>query len=720
MRATAPPATTDEICNHGLAMTAVALEASGGAIFLVGDGQRGLTLRGTWGDSSRVEALDAAEVALAKGRKTIEVGTGSLDRLTIPIPGPPSADVMGMLVIDGPRSWPSSALVFARSAVQALALSLQAAQKTLASHAEETLLVQRNVELETLRELADALQGQHSEEEALQAALDLVLQKLGLRAGWVFWGDSGRGELELAASRGIAEAFVRRAHESGIGVCLCRDVFATGRLRYARNTIDCPRLPELVGGVDPMTHACIPLKFERGTRGVMNIVNHPGRLFSPQELQFLEIVANNVCLAVDKTRTARAEHRSNAEARALASLARAIGGSLKLERVIEAVGDYARELLSSDRCAIFLGSDPSQLHFAHLSGPAFAGLEVGRTANFAALGSRGIVQALTERRTLVVQSLSDPRINSELANKWAIGSALLVPLLAHDRLEGLLLAGRFTPSHWAEEDVALSDALAHHAALAIENARLFRETEAALARLHKAQDGMMRAERLAAVGTLAASLAHEVRNPLNSINLQLVLLSRRASRLDDLVREEVVALVNTAQQEISRLDGLVEDFLSLSSVDRLNTSDVDVEDVVRDVLFLMGPRVRGWSISIVLALAGSLPRVSIDSEKIKQVLINLLQNAIDAMPSGGTLTLTTRTAENSVWIDVSDTGTGIKPGIDVFDFFMTTKRGGTGLGLPISRRIVEAHGGSLTYESEPGQGTVFTVALRVGPERKMR
>ena len=107
-----------------------------------------------------------------------------------------------------------------------------------------------------------------------------------------------------------------------------------------------------------------------------------------------------------------------------------------------------------------------------------------------------------------------------------------------------------------------------------------------------------------------------------------------------------------------------------------------------------------------------LPRIPMDREKIKQVLINLVRNAIEAMPDGGNVAVASRATDSHLILEVSDTGTGIEPGLDIFDFFVTTKRGGTGLGLPIARRIVEAHGGSLSYESEPGRGTKFTVMLK--------
>jgi len=147
--------------------------------------------------------------------------------------------------------------------------------------------------------------------------------------------------------------------EHGLGSCHCREVFETGRGLVVRNTIECPRLPELLVNSEAQNHASVPLRFQRGTLGVMNIACPEGYLFSAQELRFLETIGNQVCLAVDRARTNAAEIRSNAEARALVTLARAIGGSLDESRVIAAVGEYARELLAADRCLVFLGDSPA-------------------------------------------------------------------------------------------------------------------------------------------------------------------------------------------------------------------------------------------------------------------------------------------------------------------------------------------------------------------------
>jgi signal transduction histidine kinase len=312
---------------------------------------------------------------------------------------------------------------------------------------------------------------------------------------------------------------------------------------------------------------------------------------------------------------------------------------------------------------------------------------------------------------VVSNAAEDPRANPELAKRWNVLSALVVPLIAHQRILGLLLATRAVASNWDAGDVELADALARHAAVAMENAGLYQDAQEALLRLQRAQYGMMRAERLAAVGTLASSLAHEVRNPLNSINLQLVLLSRRLERLDDARRVEMSSYIDSARKEISRLNDLVEEFLSLSTVDRVSLAEVEPSEVVRESLELMTPAAHQLGIAVTLHREGPFSPLRLDREKIKQVLINLIRNAIEAMPQGGTLTVSTRMEEGGLFIQVSDTGVGIQPGQDVFDFFVTTKKGGTGLGLPIAKRIVEAHGGSLSYESRPGRGTVFSVRL---------
>ncbi|HKB06848.1 MAG TPA: GAF domain-containing protein [Candidatus Polarisedimenticolia bacterium] len=714
VRLTAPPLREADICREGLALIAEALGARGGSFVMsAGPGAPPVGIA-SWGEAPESDLAEfMRECVEAKG-DLHEVGSSrgsSPARVTIPVPV--DAGAAGLLVLDRPSRWGKPARDFALSAARILAGSLRAARIIDEARRQGEALAQRNVELEALGKLAAMLQELDREDDLLQAALDLVLERLALNSGWIFWGHESLGRLELAASRGLSADFIERSRRQGIGTCLCLDVFATGRLKVARNTTECPRLPELVSGRERMTHACIPLKFERGVLGVMNIANHPGRTFSQEELHFLEIVGNQLCMAVDKARIARAEARRNAESRALTDLARSIGGSLDLDRVLAATGEYARDLLSAHRCAIFLGNGPD-LDFAYLTGPPMEGLVLGRPANLETLGSRALPEVIRSRRPLVVtDAAADAASNADLAQRWEIGSAILVPLVTHDSLAGILQATRTVPSTWTKEEVELADALGRQAAVAIENARLYREAKDALLKLQQAQYDMMKSERMAAVGTLASSLAHEVRNPLNSISLQLVLLSRRVARGGQGADGEIASLVETARREIDRLDMLVGDFLSLSSIDRVRLKEQDLWEVVREVLALLIPVASQKGLTLAEGAGDSLPPLLLDREKIKQVLINLVRNAIEATSEGGSVTISARLSGDSVVLEVTDTGVGIEPGLDVFDFFTTTKRGGTGLGLPIARRILEAHGGSLTFESEPGLGTTFFVTFKV-------
>jgi signal transduction histidine kinase len=703
-----------------LAIAARSLGASGAALLIANAVTDRPAVVATCGsvDEEACSALGLRAVSTCAPVE--EPGTPAPERVALPVVA--GSDPAGAIVLEKPTEWQAAARAFARSAAACIGAALDASRRLEEGLSGREQLARRNLQMEALWELAASLQEPEREDEILQTALDLVLRKLDLEAGWIFWGESSRGRLELAASRGVAEEFTARARETGIGTCLCLDVFETGKLRVARNTTECPRLPWLLHGSETTSHACIPLKFERGILGVMNIAARHGTAFAPQELQFLETVGRHVCLAVDKARTARAENRRNAEARALATLAKSIGGSLDLDRVLAAVGQYARELISAERCAIFLGDDPTSLEFAYLAGDPLDGLEVGRRSNLVELGSRALTASLRQRRTLVLQdAAADPRASADLARRWHIGSAVLVPLVVRNRVEGVLMSTRRGPSRWNPEEVELVDALAGQAGVAIENARLYREAKDALLRLQEAQFGMMRAERLATVGTLAASLAHEVRNPLNSIGFQLVLLSRRLARLPNAGSEEMGGLVETARKEITRLDALVEEFLSLARTDRLALAPTDPDAVVHETTVLLEPVARERGLTLTESLAGGLPSLPMDREKMRQVLFNLVRNAIDATAEGGTIRLSTRLDDGGVAIEVTDSGAGIEAGLDVFDFFTTTKRGGTGLGLPIAKRIVEAHGGTLAYTSAPGRGSVFTVSLKViGPVTSAR
>jgi len=228
----------------------------------------------------------------------------------------------------------------------------------------------------------------------------------------------------------------------------------------------------------------------------------------------------------------------------------------------------------------------------------------------------------------------------------------------------------------------------------------------------------LRAERLAAVGTLAAGLAHEVRNPLNSATLQLQVLARRIER-GSTSREDLLPIIEIVGVEIQRLDHLVSDFLSFAQPRPLRLAAVRIDELATAAATLARPEAELAGIEVIVELGAGDATVEVDAERMRQVLINLVRNAIEAMhEQGGTLTLRTRPANvtGNARIEVEDTGPGFSEDIPIFDAFFTTKEGGTGLGLAIAFRIVADHGGALHAQSKPGR-TRFVIELPARPKQ---
>lgn len=228
-------------------------------------------------------------------------------------------------------------------------------------------------------------------------------------------------------------------------------------------------------------------------------------------------------------------------------------------------------------------------------------------------------------------------------------------------------------------------------------------------RLREMEDAVARDERLAAVGKLAAGLAHEIRNPLASLSGSIQLMRE----------EDGNPLHAIALREVQRLDQLVEEFLDTARPPRLEVRPTDLGAVIDDVVvaFRNDPRYRDRT-DIDVDIEAGIATVPADPERVRQVLWNLLLNAAQAMPDQGSITVVVRQRADHLEIRVVDTGVGISPGQlrKIFDPFFTTRSGGTGLGLANVERIVRAHGGHVSVYSKPGQGTSFMLCFPLDPK----
>lgn len=229
------------------------------------------------------------------------------------------------------------------------------------------------------------------------------------------------------------------------------------------------------------------------------------------------------------------------------------------------------------------------------------------------------------------------------------------------------------------------------------------------------QEQLIESERLAAIGTTAAKLAHEVGNPLNGMYMTAQLLERRLARRSDSLDDTAKSSLQSLKDEITRLNQLLVEFRSLSRREKYSFRPTAIATVAAEVLDMELPRYQALRIRVEQEFPASLPLVCVDGEKLKQAVLNLCKNAAEAMPHGGTLTLRAYNSGEHMFLEVADTGLGVPSDVDIFEPFATTKSWGTGLGLVIVRQIVTAHGGTVTYTSERGRGTVFRLTLPLNP-----
>jgi signal transduction histidine kinase len=283
-----------------------------------------------------------------------------------------------------------------------------------------------------------------------------------------------------------------------------------------------------------------------------------------------------------------------------------------------------------------------------------------------------------------------------------LGVKACFPLISMNRLIGVLLAGHLPGEEGdSRRAVAFVSSLLPAASIALENALLFREQRERLRR-------MSRADKLATVGELAAGAAHEIRNPLTAIRSSLQYL---AAKSED---QTTAHLLATALQETERIDGIVSALLSFSRPSETVKERVDLREVLEESLELVSFQARTQHVTVDGAVAGEPIVIRGGRSQLKQLFLNILLNAIQAMPGGGRLSVEALSQDGRrAVISIGDTGEGIREeNLDrIFDPFFTTKKGGTGLGLSVCYNIVKSHQGEISARSKPGQGTTLLVVL---------
>ena len=230
--------------------------------------------------------------------------------------------------------------------------------------------------------------------------------------------------------------------------------------------------------------------------------------------------------------------------------------------------------------------------------------------------------------------------------------------------------------------------------------------------LSRQRDELIQAERLATVGRMASHITHEIRNPLSSIGLNVEMLEEEVAGLAGSGASEARSMLQSIGREVDRLREVTEQYLRFSRLPRPDLVYCDVGAVLRDLLGFVRPQLSAAKIELD-AEVNVLPCVQADANQLRQAFLNLVRNAIEAMPDGGRLEVRAAVRDEAVEIGIADSGEGISDDVreNVFQPFFTTKDAGTGLGLALTHQIVVAHGGTVTCDSAPGGGTTFLVRL---------
>jgi two-component system NtrC family sensor kinase len=313
---------------------------------------------------------------------------------------------------------------------------------------------------------------------------------------------------------------------------------------------------------------------------------------------------------------------------------------------------------------------------------------------------------------LVLDAQNDPRFCPRVdeALAFATRSILCVPLKVKDRIIGVIEVINRLDSPFDENDLWLLDYMAGSVAIALENARLYTELSDFARELEKSQAQLILAEKLAAMGRLAASIAHEINNPLQAIHNCLHLTLKKP-----LNEEKKTRYLGMAQEEVERLITIVQRMLEFYRSSRGGMAPTDVHTIIENVLALSSKRLQHGKITVIKKLAPDLSAINAVSDQLKQVFLNIVINAIEAMPEGGELCIESKLNDDGDGLSVAFTDTGVglseKDQENIFEPFFTTKATGTGLGLSVSYGIIERHGGRIEVQSELGEGATFTVHL---------
>ena len=405
----------------------------------------------------------------------------------------------------------------------------------------------------------------------------------------------------------------------------------------------------------------------------------------------------------------------------LNTISKTVSNSLNLDKILSSTIDKILETLEVDSVRIYLLDDGRKA----LRLVAHKGLS-SDFINNPLIRSRkpgdGLLgQILLDGETKVVDNtLQSGSPYVDLLIEEGLTSIVDIPLTTKGASIGVMCVSSLTPYKFSSEVVEFLTAIGNHIGVAVDNANLYKNIKEAYQDLREAQEQVVQAEKLASLGKLAATIAHEINNPLagvlNYIRLIIKQLTRNHFSHEKL--EDILRYLKIMESETARCGEIVKDLLAFARRTKITIESNNIEDIIDKTLNLISHDLEMKEIQLQKTIEPNLPKVKCDFKQIQQVLLNLMYNASEAMPNGGTLTVTAHRAVGAkalLEVVISDTGCGIaqQDMEKIFEPFFTTKEEGKGVGLGLSvvYGIIAKHNGTITVESKLGKASTFNVRL---------
>jgi len=566
-----------------------------------------------------------------------------------------------------------------------------------------------------------------------------------------------RGNLHVARQRG---------YPSSLHLELPLDGTKKGVTVRAANThkpilvFDTEKNKDYVEGVPGIrSELAVPVVTEDKILGVLNVESRKLEAFNPKDMTLLQILASHAATVISNLEKRREIEKRSSQLASLMNASTRMMSSTDLRQRLQTVAEAIKELgwrrvvisvrdenleitdivtegLTKNEIKLLLQRKSPGNVWRERFGPRFNQFRIGEfyylpwSDSWVRENVHGVPASVPIEKATTYSGIPSKLALDEMVD-WHPQDMLYAPLrLLEGRIVGVISVD--DPSNGRRPTIGSLVPLRlflYQAAVAIENAQLIQQLDNAKNKvkeyadqlelkvkqrtkeLMEAQERLIKSERLAAIGEVAAMVGHDLRNPLTSIGGATYYVKTKFSPKTD---KKTIEMLELIEKGVEYSNKIVNDLLAYSGEIRLELLETTAKSVIEDVLiFVKIPEnIR------ILDLTEDDPMIRVDVEKMKRVFANIIRNAIDSMPEGGILTITSKTSGDSTAIVFSDTGTGMPKDISekIWVPFFTTKAKGMGLGLPICKRIVEAHNGKILVESKIGKGTTFMVTLPIKPK----